>query len=58
MVEIYSSDARSVAAFRVYPTLADALGISLVALNASVIFNLNAWYLTGPAVNASAPGEW
>ena len=54
VVEIYSGDARNVASFRVYPTLSDALGVVLVAEDANVIFNVDAWVLGGQAVNGSS----
>ena len=45
VVEVYSGDGASVASFRVYPTLPDALGITLVAANASATFSVDAWML-------------
>ena len=54
VVEIYSGNSQNVATFRVYPTLSDALGISLVSLNADVVFNVNAWPLGRPSSDLSA----
>ena len=45
VVELYSGDYKSVASFRLYPTLGDALGFELIAQNASVVFNVDAWQL-------------
>ncbi len=46
VVEMYSGDGRSVASFRVYPTLADSIGITLVSENAVSTFNVDAWALS------------
>ena len=45
VVEIYSGDASNILTFRLYPTSADALGITLVAQDADVVFDIQAWSL-------------
>jgi sucrose-6-phosphate hydrolase SacC (GH32 family) len=45
VVEMFSCDGLNTAAFRVYPTLIDSVGVSMVSMNANTTFNLDAWML-------------